>query len=150
MDGFSGQTDSMSDSRITLSCGKRVAVKPRVYLTMADVKIINFFTNTRSSNVCYLCRAVPTERNDLDKMKSLPIKPGVSGGLKEGQLPRAPRFEGAPRRQNILIRLRTSPSFPCKMGLCICSFSPMIIQNTKIFLKAAFGGNLPQDWFSSF
>lgn len=59
-----------------------VVINYKLLFTMVDGKICNSMTNTRSTQTCYICKAKPTEMNDLDKISTkVPIIENYSFGL---------------------------------------------------------------------
>jgi hypothetical protein len=56
--------------RVEVSEVLEVVISFRLYLTIIDGKILNFFTNTSSMSSCPLCHATPAQFNDLRNLET--------------------------------------------------------------------------------
>ena len=71
------QISNLQASHVTLLDDTIVKICHDLHFTMADGKIIHTITGTAFS-VCYLCGALPTQRQDLQAIMSRPVKPGTA------------------------------------------------------------------------
>lgn len=77
MTNYHAQIDNLIPTELLTVEGQIIRVTHELHLTMADMKIINILTNTTSSQVCYVCGAKPTDRNDLGKVRNFKVKDGT-------------------------------------------------------------------------
>lgn len=66
------QIQTLSETTFTTNSLQMLLIKHDLYMTMIDMKMINYLTNT-SSQKCYLCGASPVEMNNLEKLLQKPI-----------------------------------------------------------------------------
>lgn len=69
---MSANIDKLNNTTV-LSHGKQVTVKHNLVFTMLDGKTAQTVTNTSSGAVCYICKAKPTDMNNLEKISQREI-----------------------------------------------------------------------------
>lgn len=57
--------------------GNGVEINFEMFLTMVDGKVVQVLSNTKSSALCAICGAKPTEMNNLEKVQAKPVDESV-------------------------------------------------------------------------